>query len=82
MDAASKIAQLVDGGLQLVGRAIEHAGHLVVIEGVELGPAATHVDHQREESLLGAVVEVALEASALGVLGLDESLASRRAGRR
>ena len=75
MDAAGKVAELVDGGLQLVGRAIEHAGDLVVIEGVELRTAATHVDHQGEESLLGAVVQVALEASALGVLGLDEALA-------
>ena len=37
------------------------------------GPA--HVDRQGEEPLLGAVVQVALEAPALGVLGLDQALA-------
>ena len=75
VDAARELAQLVEARLQLAGGALEQLAEL----GVGAGARARSADQQRErdEAGLGAVVEVALEAAALGVARLDEAGARR-----
>ena len=61
--------------LQLAARLVQHRRQL----GQLVGPAARQLELERErdEPRLGAVVEVAFEAPALGVAGLDEPRAGR-----
>ena len=70
VDAPDEVAQLGEGRLGLVvGVGHERLGLLGV--GVEAlaGPAEVH--GERDEPLLGAVVQVALDAAALGLGAVD-----------
>jgi hypothetical protein len=71
VDAACQLAQLGKPMLELVARAIEHLR--------ELGRLRRHArtchlerERQRDEPLLCTVVQVALDASTLGVAGRDD----------
>ena len=69
--AVGDLAQLGDGRAQLGDGLVEQAVHIAcaVVE-VSLGQAQRHAE--RDEPLLGAVVQVALEPAALLVAGMDE----------
>ena len=71
MDAARELAQLLEALAELLGRFVEDLGGLA---GCVLDPRAGEAQLQRDsdEALLGAVVQVALEAPARRVAGLDE----------
>ena len=76
MDAARELAQLVERLGELVAGGVdEQLGRRRVLADVPLEEAQLH--GEGDEALLGAVVEVALEALALGVAGRDEALARR-----
>ena len=60
MDAASELAQLVERGGELLARGLEHRlGRRRVAADLRLGEAQR--ERERDEPLLGAVVEVPLE---------------------
>ena len=70
-DAAGELAQLIEGLLGLVHGALDNRGgcHRVLL-GLTLGPGQVHA--QAYEALLGAVVDVALQAAAgVGLGPLD-----------
>ena len=69
MQPAGELAQLLEAGAELVRGVVEQLG----VSG-SAHPGARHPQHQRErdEPLLRAVVQVALEPPALLVAGLDE----------
>ena len=70
MDAARKVAELGERLLRiLVCLLDERAGGFRI--GVELGAGAPEVDREGREALLGAVVQIALDAPALGDGGID-----------
>ena len=72
MDPAGELAQL----FERLRRAAAGARRARRARGRRrLEPASTQAQaqRQRDEALLGAVVEVALEAAALGVAGLDDA---------
>ena len=74
VDAAREVAQLLQREARLLARlAHQLGGRRVALLGALLG----HAQRQRErhEPLLGAVVEVALDAPALGVGGRDDARA-------
>src|SRR4051794_34088357 len=71
MEPARQLAQLVEAGGELLDRSVEQLGASIV-GGV--AQAADREQHRRE-SLLRAVVEVALDAPALCVGDLDETRA-------
>ena len=76
MDAARELAQLLQRVRELVAR----GGHeLLGLGGIAADVRADHPQLQRErdEPLLRAVVQVALEPAALGVAGRDDALARR-----
>ena len=68
-----KLAQLLERGVGLVRRGFQQGDQLplVVIRGGRAGE--TEVVREREQSLLGAVVKVALEPAARGVSGLHDA---------
>ena len=71
MDAASQVAQLLEGEAGLLTRAVYELGG----PGVALGQSLLgHAQRERKghQALLGAVVQVALDAPALGVACLDD----------
>jgi hypothetical protein len=72
VDAARQLAQLGGGLVQLVQRGIQELDRLcgVVLDPV---PGQAQVDAQRHQPLLGAVVQVALDAAALLVAGLHDA---------
>ena len=74
MDAARELAQLLERERQLLRRAREHLGGA---SRIGLDSRLRHPQRQgeRDEPLLRAVVEVPLEAPALGRLGLDDARA-------
>ena len=84
MDAARQLAQLAERLAQLLAGAVEQrgGGGGVVLE---LGAGQLHLQRERDEALLRAVVQVALQAAALGQAeGRDRSRATpaaRRPGR-
>ena len=75
VDAAGQLAQLAEAGLQLLDGRVEDLRHAFVPAGAH----ARRLQHhgQRDESRLGAVVQVALEPAALGIARLDEAGAGR-----
>ena len=74
MQAAGQLAQLLQRELQLLRRPGEQLLRRVGI-GAELGLRQAQRERERDEPLLGAVVQVPLEPAALGVGGLDEARA-------
>ena len=72
IDAVRDRPQLVDGFVDLDAEALEHPRRL---RRIELLGRDREVDAQRHEALLGAVVQVALDAPPLGVAGLEDPLA-------
>ena len=72
VEAARELAELLERELEVVADAVEHrsGGRRVVVQGF-LGHA--QVQREGDEALLGAVVEVALESSSLGVGGVDDA---------
>ena len=79
MDPGGEVAQLVDGRARVVERLVdEPAGHRRIALPCLAGDL--QLEHERHEPLLGAVVEVAAEAAALGVAGLDEPRPRRAQG--
>ena len=71
VDAVRDGAQLVDGIVDLDAEALEHRP---VLGSDEPLARQGEVDPQRHEALLGAVVEVAFDASPLGVTGFEDAL--------
>ena len=71
MEPARELAQLVQAGGELLDRGVEQRGVAVVGRVAQPADGEQH----RREPLLRAVVEVALDAPALGVGDLDESCA-------
>ena len=71
MDAAGELAQLLEGELELAPGGIEQLARERRV-AVELAPREAQLDRERDEPLLGAVVEVALEAPALEHRDVDE----------
>ena len=71
VDPVRQLAQLLDGLLDLAGELVEHlqARFLVVDDDV---PGQAQVHRQRDEVLLGAVVQVALDPTAFGVAAGDD----------
>ena len=68
VDAVGQVAQLLDRVLHGVAERVEHLGGGLGVVGEDvLGEAEVH--RQRDEVLLGAVVQVALDLAALGVAG-------------
>jgi hypothetical protein len=74
VDAARELAQVVEPlGELLLGRGQQLAGLLRVL--LERGADHPQVDRDRDEPLLRAVVQVALQPTALCVAGLDDARA-------
>ena len=71
MQAARQLAQLLERAAELVAGAVEHRAQRRVV-GHAAGRQA-HGERRRHQPLLGAVVQVALQAPALGVAGLDDA---------
>ena len=71
MQAAGELAQLGGRLAELARRLLEQLLRRRGV-GVELLAREPQVERQRDQPLLGAVVEVALEAAALVVGGLDD----------
>ena len=69
MDAAGELAQLGDGHLQLLDRAGEDSLEVGIHAAPEAPLGRTELERERDETLLGAVVDVALDAAALLVAG-------------
>ena len=77
MDPERQIAQLGQGGLGLLGCPIQAASDFRVAIVTELAPRDLQLEGQRHEPLLGAVVEVPLDALPLAIAGLDDPRARR-----
>ena len=76
MDAGGQVAQVVDRRLRVLERVVDEAARaLGVLLPALLGEL--EVDHDVDELLLGAVVEVAAEPAALLVAGLQDARARR-----
>ena len=73
MQARRELAQLLQRRRQLLLRRGEQA-RLVGV-GREVHGEEPELDRERDEPLLGAVVQVALEPPALGVAGADDARA-------
>ena len=74
MDAARELAQLLEAlGELLAGLVQDLRGGRRVVRDAR--PREAHLERDGDEPLLGAVVEVALEAPAGGVAGLDDARA-------
>ena len=74
MDAAGEVAQVLERQSGFLAGAAHQLGRHRVALG---SPLLRHpqVQRQRDQALLGAVVEVALDPPALGVGGLDDARA-------
>src|SRR3954466_15364298 len=71
MDAPRELAELRERAVELAPRGVERApAELGIVR--ELAPRQAELERQRDEPLLGAVVQVALEAAALAHRDLDE----------
>ncbi len=76
MDAARELAQLLERTLQLGRRGLEEPGRGGRI-GVELAPRHAELQRERDEPLLSAVVQVALQPAPLTHRHLDEPRSRR-----
>ena len=72
MEAARELAQLLEGERKLLPRPAEDRRRRVGI-APELGLGEPEGERERDEALLGAVVEVPLEPPPLGVGRVDEA---------
>ena len=74
MDAAGELAQLPDRDLDLCRGLVRRRDRLGVRAAfpAEPGPQQAQRQRQRDEALLGAVVEVALQPAPLGVGRLED----------
>ena len=74
MDAAGELAELLEGGGELLARGIDDRRRSLRVGGrARLGEPER--DRERHEALLGAVVEIALEHAPRLVGGLDDARA-------
>ena len=73
METAGQLAQLVDRCPGVRRRGIELDKRVRVGVGTHPAPEELERDPERDESLLGAVVEIALDPATLGILGVDEA---------
>jgi hypothetical protein len=72
MDAAGEVAQLLEGQPRLLPRAAHELGGLrITLLSALLGHAQG--ESEGDQALLGAVVQVALDAPPFGVRGLDDA---------
>ena len=71
MDAPGQLAQLREGGVQLSARVAEHRQELRVRHRGPI-PGDLQSQGKRDQSLLGAVVEIPLDTPPLGVGGFHE----------
>ena len=78
MDAARELAQLVEALGELLLRAWRAARARPAGSFSSFALDQPQVERERDEPLLRAVVQVALEPPALGVAGLDDARARRR----
>ena len=76
MQSARQLAQLLQRAAELVAGAVEHRAQRRI--GGHPARRHAHGERGRHEPLLGAVVQVALQATALGVAGLDDAHRARR----
>ena len=74
MDAARQLAQLVERPGEL-GLRLDEQAEDVVGAALERALGEPQLQCERDEPLLGAVVQVALQPAALGVAGLDDARA-------
>jgi hypothetical protein len=72
VDPAGELAQLVQGGAELGVRLGEEVGGAVCVRA-ELRAGELEREAEREQPLLGAAVEVALEPSPLLIAGTDDA---------
>jgi hypothetical protein len=72
-----QLAQLLERVLELLARGGQVGAGTVGI-GLEAPLDHAQLERERHEPLLGAVVEIALQAPALGVAGLDDAGARAR----
>ena len=77
MQPAGQLAQLLEAGVELTGRVLQQLAPPGRIGLVEPGLGDAEEQRRRDEPLLGAVVEVALEAPTLLVAGADDAGARR-----
>ena len=75
MDAAGELAQLAQAGAELAQPAVEQRGRLGVVGHPRAGEPER--EGERDEALLGTVVQVALDPAARGVARRDEAGARR-----
>ena len=76
MDAAGELAQLLERGVELLAGAVEQRlGGLGVL--AQAAARQAHVEGHRDQPLLGAVVQVALQAPALLQADAEHPLARR-----
>src|SRR3954447_9803120 len=71
MDAARELAQLLQRALQLAARCVEEPRRRGRV-AVELALREAELERQRDQPLLRAVVEIALEPAALAHRHLDQ----------
>jgi len=74
MDAACGFAQLLGCGLELGHRFLEQLAGAVWV-ALEAIAGEADVERERDQPLLGTIVEVAFELAPLGDAGLDDPLA-------
>ena len=72
MDPGRQLAQLLDRRAGVGERVVDRRAGRVGI-GLPLPARGLEAEHERDEPLLRAVVEVARQAAALGVAGLDDA---------
>ena len=72
MDAARQLAQLLQGAGQLVARGVEHGARGAVRVRLQAALGQPELQRERDQALLGAVVQVALQAPALEHRDLDD----------
>ena len=72
MDPAGELAQLDERSPELIGGRLQTRDRLGV--GVRTEPRARHPEREgrRDQALLGAIVQVSLEAATFSVRGLDD----------
>ena len=73
MDPAGQFAQLGKSRLRLTGRLVEAQGNFGIAVRPELGSRKPEGECQRNQPLLGPVMEIALKALPFGVTGRNDA---------
>jgi hypothetical protein len=73
VNATGQLAELLDGNLHLVGSCGEQALDVRVGATVEVALGSLQIECERDQSLLRAVMEIALDSAALLVAGGDDA---------